>query len=77
LDSGHVITGDLAIVTNDKLRKTLRKGPKYGEPKHINWNQNFKLLMDSVKDYARKWEKQEEAGVETLSDWVISIRSLI
>jgi len=28
-----VITGDLAIVTNDKLRNTLRKGPKYREPK--------------------------------------------
>jgi len=29
---GHVITGDLAIVANDKLRNTLRKGPKYCEP---------------------------------------------
>jgi len=32
---GHIITGNLDIVTNDKLRNTLRKGPKYREHKHI------------------------------------------
>jgi len=32
---GHVITGNLAVATNDKLRNTLRTGPKYREPKHI------------------------------------------
>jgi len=49
---GHVITGNLAIVTNGKLRNTPCKGPKNREPQHINWNQTFKLLMDSVEDYA-------------------------
>jgi len=33
--------------------------------------------MDSVEDYARKWAKQEEVELDTLSGWVISIRSLI
>jgi len=33
--------------------------------------------MDSVEDYARKWAKQEEVELDTLSDWVTSIRSLI
>jgi len=37
-----------------KLRNSLRKVPKYREPQHINWNQNSKLLIDSVEDYARK-----------------------
>jgi hypothetical protein len=30
------------------------KDPKYREPQSINWTYNFKLLMDSVEDYARK-----------------------
>jgi len=51
-----LLTGDLVIVTNDKLRNTLRKGPKY-QPQNINWSQNFRLLMDSVDEYARKWAK--------------------
>jgi len=84
-DKGHDIVrtltvllfgkGDLAIVTNDKLRNTLRKGPKYCESKHIN--RNFKLLMDSGENYHRKWAKQEEVELDTLSDWMTSIRSLI
>ena len=54
--AGHVITGDLNIVNNTSLRNVLSKGPKYREPKFINWKYNFKIfkLMDSVEDYARQ-----------------------
>jgi len=61
-----VITGDLATVTNDNLRNTLRKGSKYRKSQHINWNQNFEVLVDSVEDYVRKWVKQEEVELDTL-----------
>jgi len=33
--------------------------------------------MDPVEDYVRKWAKQEEVELDTLSDWMTSIRSLI
>ena len=75
--AGHVITGDLNIVKNDKLRQLLSKGPKYREPQNINWKQNFKLLMDSVEDYAKNWAKREKVEVDTLSEWVKAVRSLI
>ena len=52
--SGHVVTGDLTIIENESLRNILSKGPKYREPRSINWNYNFKVLMDAVEDYARK-----------------------
>ena len=52
---GHVITGDLNIVSNTKLKQMVAKGPKYRQALPINWSHNFKLLMDSVEDYARKW----------------------
>ena len=51
--AGHVITGDLNIVNNPSVRNLLSKGPKYREPKSLNWKYNFKLLMDSVEEYAR------------------------
>ena len=47
--AGHVITFDFKII------KIL--GPKYREPKSINWKHNFKILMDSVEDYARQLTK--------------------
>ena len=75
--AGHVISGDLNIVNSYKLRQLLSKGPKYREPQPINWKQNFKLLMDSVEDYAKDWAKREKVEVDTLSEWVKSVRSLI
>jgi chromosome condensin MukBEF complex kleisin-like MukF subunit len=33
----HVLTGDLNIIKNNKLRKLLSKGPKYREPVKIDW----------------------------------------
>ena len=75
--TGHVITGDLTIISNTSLRDVFAKGPKYREPKSINWKHNFKILMDSVEDYARQWANREKEDVDTLSEWVKSVRSLI
>ena len=34
---GHVITGDLRIISNRTLRRLLEKGPKYREQNIIDW----------------------------------------
>ena len=33
---GHVITGDLRVIENAKLRELVAKGPKYREPNRVN-----------------------------------------
>ena len=33
--------------------------------------------MDSVEEYARQWAKREMEDIDTLSEWVKSLRSLI
>ena len=66
--TGHVATGDLKIINNTSLREVFAKGPKYRKPKSINWKHNFKILMDSVEDYARQWEKREKEDLYTLSN---------
>jgi hypothetical protein len=46
---------------------------KFREPQHINWKHNFKIIMDAVEDYARRWIKREvdqDPELESLSDWV-------
>jgi len=73
----HVITGDFKIINNTSLRNVFAKEPKYREPRSINWKHNFKLIMDSVEDYARQLAKCENEDIYTLSDWVKSVRSLI
>ena len=50
-------------------------GPKFREPQHINWKHNFKIIMDAVEDYARRWIKREvDQDPELESDWVRTIR---
>jgi hypothetical protein len=53
------------------------KGSKYREPKSINWKHSFKILIDSVEDYARQWAKHEKEDLYTLSEWVKIVRWLI
>ena len=77
---GYVITSELNINQHESLRKVISHGPKFREPQHINWKHNFKLIMDAVEEYARRWIKREvdqDPGLESLSDWVRTIRSLV
>ena len=75
--AGHVITGNLNIVDNLKLKDLISKGPKYTEAKSFNWKYNFKLVMEFVEDFARRWSKDEEAELDSLSEWIKAIRRLL
>ena len=73
----HIVTGDLNIVRNDKLRDLLRKGPKYREPVSFSWHQNFDIIMDACEAYARRWAKKEDVELDTLSEWIKSIGDVL
>ena len=36
--AGHVVTGDLNIIKDAKLRSLIEKGPSYREQNYINWS---------------------------------------
>ena len=74
---GNVVTGDLSIVQNDKLRDLLRKGPKFREPVSFTWHQNFDIIMDACEAYARQWTKKEDVELDTLSEWIKSIGEVV
>ena len=44
----HVITGDLRIIENQKLRKLLAKGPNYREPRTLNFNKVKNEIKDAI-----------------------------
>jgi len=50
----------LSIIDNENLRKILAKGPNYREPQSINYKYTFKLLIDSVEDYARNGQNEKK-----------------
>ena len=73
----RLITGDLKIINNTSRREVFAKVPKYRQSKSINWKHNFKIHVDSIEDYARQRAKHKKEDLDTLSEWVKSVRSLI
>ena len=58
---GHVITGDLRVIENAKLRGLVAKGPKYREPNRVNWKAtetmfwNPLISMQKIGSKENKW----------------------
>ena len=51
---GHVITGDLRVIENAKLRELVTKGPKYREPQNqCFWNPL--IFMQKIGSKENKW----------------------
>ena len=74
---GHVITGDLRIVRNRRLRRLLEKGPKYREQNIIDWKLNKKILLTAIDDYAKNWSKREGYHVSALEEWSETVKLII
>ena len=74
---GHVITGDLRIVRNRKLRRILEKGPKYREQNNIDLHLNKEILTKAVDDYAKNWSKREGCHVSALEEWSETVKLII
>ena len=74
---GHVITGDLSIIPNSKLRDLIAKGPKYREPCKVDWDKNLSLLCEVVDQYALQWTKREMVELSVLSSWKEMVKGQI
>ena len=64
---GHVITGDLRVIENVKLRELVAKGPKYREPNRVNWKATEKMFLESIDLCVRNWSKREQVELKYLS----------
>ena len=60
---GHVLTGDLSIIRDVKLRNLIRKGPVFREQNNIDWEVNLKNCKASVSKYVKKWARDWEETV--------------
>ena len=62
-----MITGDLSIIPNSKLRDLIAKGPKYREPCKVDWHKNLLLSCEAFDQYALHWAKWEMVELSVLS----------
>jgi hypothetical protein len=47
------------LVFKYRLRSTINTIFEYVNPTLSDWKHNFKIIMDAVEDYARRWIKRE------------------
>ena len=64
---GHIITGDLKIIENAKLRDLISKGLKYRETNKMDWKATENMIFESIDLYAGRWAKKEQDNLKYLS----------
>ena len=70
---GHIISGDLRLVENNKLRKLFTKGPKYRERKFVDWDTIESDITNSIKECAKKWCEKNNQNSVVLDGWVSTV----
>ena len=66
----HVVTGDLRIIRNQKLRKLISKGPNYREPKTINWKKCRDGIAEGLAECAcRMTSSCKNLRIEDILPW--------
>ena len=66
---GHIVSGDLRIVEDDKLRKLLSNGPNFREPKSINYNKCKNEIIKSLDNFIIFLTEKYKFSIQDLSDW--------
>ena len=74
---GHIITGNLGIIQNPKLRNLLTKGPKYREKERINWKKVQSCIDAGINECASNWAQYEKVDVRVLNQWTTNLKDLV
>ena len=73
----HVITGDLRIVENEKLRKLLVKGPNYREPRKIDFDKASEEILRGLNDCITNIVEKSGIKKTSLNAWKEAIMARI
>jgi len=74
---GHIMTGNLGIIKNSKLRSLLSKGPKYREKERLNWNKVQSCIDSGIDQCTVSWARSENVDVKLLSEWKVNLNDLV
>ena len=55
---GHVMTGDLSIISLKTLQDMLKKGPNFREPVPIDWDETKMSLMRCMEEFRNDWSRK-------------------
>ena len=73
---GHVITGDLRVIENAKLREHVAKGPEYREPNRVSWKAAEIMFWNPLISMQNNWSKRKQVELKYLSEWKDQLKEL-
>ena len=73
----HVITGDLRIIENKKLRKLLTKGPNYREPVSLDFKSAINKITLAINTCIESFTELTKHSKEVFEPWKTHVLSLV
>ena len=72
-----MITGNLDVIPDARVRNIISKGPKYRFPSNIDFPKCRREIAASLNDFINRWCKQENVKPDALKEWKINILKII
>ena len=75
--AGHIITGNLKIIPDSRIRNIISKGPKYRFPSNIDFNKCREEITAALNEFGNRWCKREYVEHKALDECKLSILKLV
>ena len=68
--AGNVVTGNLKIISNSRIRKTFSKSPQYRFPSYIDFNKCTRReeIASALNEFGNRWCKRESVECSALKE---------
>ena len=72
-----MITGNLNVIPDARVRNIISKGPKYIFPSNIDFPKRRREIAASLNEFGNRWCKLENVEPDALKEWKINIFKII
>ena len=73
----YIVTGDLKIITDSRIRSIICKGPKYRFPVPIDFISCREEIAGALQEFCNRWCKREHVESNALNSWKLNIFKII
>ena len=74
---GHIVTGNLNIANNERLRQLISKGPKYREPKQICFEEAREEIQTCINQFNEQISNDKGIHKNHFSEWESHVMSSV
>ena len=71
--AGHIMTGNLKIISDSRNCYTVSKGQKYRFPSRIDLKKCREEIASALNKFGNRWCKREYVEPNALKEWKVSI----